>query len=105
MYLLLLTLWLAGGGPAKALVRVVVAVPLAIFRCGTEANTFVTVLVALSAKGCQTGVYNALDAYSRCAEDNASVHQCEICLMVGHGSAGKKKCPKQKAAGKGGKRK
>ena len=57
-------------------------------------------------KGYQTGHCCRIDSYNKCAHDGRSAHQCEVCLMVGHGSSEQGKCPKQrgtKPTGRGGK--
>ena len=51
--------------------------------------------------GYQTGMCTRLNTWNLCAQDGQSAHQCEVCLMVGHGSSETTKCPKQKGAGKG----
>ena len=54
-------------------------------------------------KGYQTGRCNRINSYNKCSHDGTSAHQCEICLMVGHGSNEPNKCPKQRGTvgGKG----
>ena len=49
----------------------------------------------------QVGTCGRVDAYGRCAVDHASAHQCNVCLMVGHGAAEKSKCPMQNGKGAG----
>lgn len=54
-------------------------------------------------KGYQAGTCFRLNQQHRCAVDNKSVHQCNLCLMVGHGSEESHKCPAQGGgSGKGG---
>ena len=38
-------------------------------------------------RGYQTGACLRLNSWNLCAQDGCSAHQCEICLMVGHGSS------------------
>ena len=52
-------------------------------------------------RGYQTGVCLRQNSYNLCAQDGCSAHQCDICLMVGHGSSEVAKCPRQGGAGRG----
>ena len=54
-------------------------------------------------RGYQDGSCQRMNSWNLCAYDGSSAHQCELCLMVGHGSGDKTKCPKQgKGKGAGG---
>ena len=53
--------------------------------------------------GFQIGQCNRVNNQGRCANDHHSAHQCNICLMVGHGSSDRAACPKQKVGKTGGK--
>ena len=60
-------------------------------------------------KGYQSGACCRQNSWNLCSSDGVSAHQCEVCLMVGHGSSEQNKCPRQKArkgkgAGRGGAR-
>ena len=49
------------------------------------------------------GRCNRADQHNKCPKDRRSVHQCNLCLMVGHGAWETNKCPKQGgASGRGG---
>ena len=52
-------------------------------------------------KGYQSGACARQNSWNLCAQDGVSAHQCEVCLMVGHGAGDKAKCPRQRS-GKGG---
>ena len=51
--------------------------------------------------GFNTGACRDCDSWGRCSKDQASAHQCHLCLMVGHGAHESNLCPKQ-GGGKGG---
>ena len=51
-------------------------------------------------RGYQDGTCQRMNSWNLCAYDGTSARQCELCLMVGHGSSEKAKCPKQ-GKGKG----
>ena len=54
-------------------------------------------------RGYQDGSCQRMNSWNLCSYDGSSAHQCELCLMVGHGSGDRTKCPKQgKGKGAGG---
>ena len=46
-------------------------------------------------EGFNTGNCESCDQWGRCSRDSTSAHQCELCLMVGHGAHQPRLCPKQ----------
>ena len=52
-------------------------------------------------RGYQDGTCLRQNSWNLCAVDGASAHQCELCLMTGHGSSEAAKCPKQRGKGGG----